>query len=183
MSPQSLQLLIYFLISFERRTLIYLIKWFRFLGPSIQDEQREKQLSPLEAVGQILKRSVYTRVSPVIENSDVTKPRAKSHDKSPPSYKVDPFVNHLNPFSIFDKIKVHIYELYSKIPLVLQFNLRISWKLLIFNILIIFEAGIRHNFSVTISCVAGCACFGNRLVCCQAGNVWPGPGCCGIHHN
>ena len=91
-----------------------------FLGPSIQDEQREKQLSPLEAVGQILKRSVYTRVSPVIENSDETKPRAKAHDKSPPSYKVDPFVNHLNPFSIFDKIKVHIYELRSKITLVLQ---------------------------------------------------------------
>ena len=88
------------------------------LGPSIQDEQREKQLSPLEAVGQILKRSVYTRVSPVIENSDETKPRAKAHDKSPPSYKVDPFVNHLNPFSIFDKIKVHIYGLYSKITLV-----------------------------------------------------------------
>ena len=38
------------------------------VGPSIQDEQREKQLSPLEAVGQILKRSVYNRVSPVNEN-------------------------------------------------------------------------------------------------------------------
>lgn len=77
-----------------------------FKGPSIQDEQREKQLSPLEAVGQILKRSVYTRVSPVTENSDEAKPRTKAHDKSPPSFKVDPFVNHLNPFSIFDKIKL-----------------------------------------------------------------------------
>ena len=113
----------WYILSFERRALIYLIQWFRFLGPSIQDEQREKQLSPLEAVGQILKRSVYTRVSPVIENGDETKPRTKAHDKSPPSYKVDPFVNHLNPFSIFDKIKVHIYELYSKITLVLQFTL------------------------------------------------------------
>ena len=87
------------------------------LGPSIQDEQREKQLSPLEAVGQILKRSVYNRVSPVNENSDETKARTKAHDKSPPSYKVDPFVNYLAPFTIFDKIKVHIYELYSKITL------------------------------------------------------------------
>ena len=88
------------------------------LGPSIQDEQREKQLSPLEAVGQILKRSVYNRVSPVNESSDETKARTKAHDKSPPSYKVDPFVNYLAPFTIFDKIKVHIYELYSKITLV-----------------------------------------------------------------
>ena len=71
----------------------------------MQDEQREKQLSPLETVSQILKRSVYTKISQV-NNGEGTKPRPKISTKSPSPYKVDPFVNHLAPFTIYDKIKV-----------------------------------------------------------------------------
>ena len=73
----------------------------------MQDEQREKQLSPLETVSQILKRSVYTRISQV-NDGEGTKPRPKIPNKSPSPYKVDPFVNHLAPFTICDKIKVYI---------------------------------------------------------------------------
>ena len=75
----------------------------------MQDEQREKQLSPLETVGQILKRSIGTKSSKVSENEG-TQCRSKHQlpAKSPSPYKVDPFVNHIAPFSIYDKIKVNI---------------------------------------------------------------------------
>ena len=69
----------------------------------MQDEQREKQLSPLETVSQILKRSVYTKTSQVNDNEGS---RPKVSSKSPSPYKVDPFVNHLAPFTLYDKIKV-----------------------------------------------------------------------------
>ena len=81
-------------------------------GPSMQDEQREKQLNPIEYLSdtcQILKRSMYTRKSSVNDGGErtTTSSTIKSSSLIPPSpYKVDPFVNHIAPFTIFDKIKV-----------------------------------------------------------------------------
>ena len=81
-------------------------------GPSMQDEQREKQLNPIEYLSdtcQILKRSMYPRKSSGNDGGERTTKSStiKSSSFIPPSpYKVDPFVNHIAPFTIFDKIKV-----------------------------------------------------------------------------
>ena len=78
----------------------------------MQDEQREKQLNPIEYLSdtcQILKRSMYRRKSSINDGGErtTTSSTIKSSSLIPPSpYKVDPFVNHIAPFTIFDKIKV-----------------------------------------------------------------------------
>ena len=94
--------------------------WFKLIilllsGPSMQDEQREKQLSPIEYLSdtcQLLKRSMYTQKSSAIDASDKESSRTiRSSSIIPPSpYKVDPFVNHIAPFSTWDKIKVIIAQ-------------------------------------------------------------------------
>ena len=84
-----------------------------FTAPSMQDEEREKQLSPIEYLSdtcQLLKRSMYTKKSSASDASDKEASRLiRSSSIIPPSpYKVDPFVNHIAPFSTWDKIKVMI---------------------------------------------------------------------------
>ena len=81
----------------------------------MQDEQREKQLSPIEYLSdtcQILKRSMYTKKSSSNDDSDRSSSRnIKSSSIIPPSpYKVDPFVNHIAPFTVWDKIKVTVLK-------------------------------------------------------------------------
>ena len=81
----------------------------------MQDEQREKQLSPIEYLSdtcQLLKRSMYTQKSSATDASDKESSRTiRSSSIIPPSpYKVDPFVNHIAPFSTWDKIKVIIVK-------------------------------------------------------------------------
>ena len=89
--------------------------FLHFIAPSMQDEQREKQLSPIEYLSdtcQLLKRSMYTQKSSTSDASDKEASRTiRSSSIIPPSpYKVDPFVNHIAPFSTWDKIKVLIVE-------------------------------------------------------------------------
>ena len=54
---------------------------------------------------------MYTRKSPANDGERTTSSKTKSSSfKTPSPYKVDPFVNHIAPFTIYDKIKVNTFE-------------------------------------------------------------------------